>query len=124
MPQIQKSGTKSKKVPSLPDYYTNVLPASFRQGNPVPVSSESVGHSQLMLQKNLCLEYEWLEKVCLSMETQEAVSLSWPAHHASKERHPHFEISLSAMMPLFPESAHSVAMIKHAMDLAKQPQLF
>ena len=119
MPQIQKSGRKSKKVPSLPDYYTNVPPASFGQTNLFPVSSESVGHSQLLLPKQLCLEFEWLKKVFLSMDAQESVSLSWASHHASKERQQHFEISLSAMMPLFQESAHSVAMMKHAMDLAK-----
>lgn len=124
LPQTQRSGTKSKKVPSLPEYYTNVPPASFGQSNPVPVSSESVGHSQLVLPNHLCLEYQWLQKVCLSMDTEEAVSLSWPAHHASMERNPHFEISLSAMMPLFPESAHSVAMIKHAMDLVKATTTF
>ena len=117
--QIQKSGTKSKKVPSLPDYYTNVPPASFGQSNPCPVSSESAGHSQLVLPKHLSLEYEWLEEVCLSMDTQEAVSISWPAHHAAKKRQPKLEKSLSAMMSLFQESAHSVAIIKHSMDVAK-----
>ena len=124
LPQIQKSGTKSKKVPCLPDYYTNVPPASFGQSNPVPLSEESVGHNQLMLPKQLSLEYQWLKKVCLSMDTEETVSLSWSAHHASQERQPQFEISLSAMMPLFPELAHSVAMIKHAMDLAKTTTTF
>ena len=45
------------------------------------------------------------------------VSASWAAHQASQKRQPHFGVSLPLMLPLFKESVHSVAMMKHAMDI-------
>lgn len=77
-----------------------------------------------MLSKHISLEYEWLEKVSLSDRSENAVSISWAAHHASQKRQAPFEISLSSMLPLFQEEAHSVAMIKHAMDIARATTQF
>ena len=104
---ITSSANKSKRVPSLPEHYTNVPPAYFKQGYPCPTTSQGRDVKQPILLKQLSLEYEWLEKVNISMETDDAVAVSWAAYHASQKRQLEFEISLSALMP------HSVAMIKH-----------
>ncbi len=118
------TGTKSKNFPSLPEYYTHVPPAHFKQDNPIPTSSKGVGHQQLVLSKQMSIEYEWLEKFTLSNNSDTDITVSWAAHHASQKRQPCFEVSLSPMLPLFKESAHSVAMMKHAMDIAKSTTSF
>ena len=76
------------------------------------------GCKEITLLKQLALEYEWFEKVSISLDHENDLC------HASKGRQSHFEISLSTLMPLFPESAHSVAMVKHAMDIAKKTTNF
>ena len=116
--------SKSKKVPSLSEYYTNVPPAHFKKGNPFLHVHLAFGCKEITLSKQLALEYEWFEKVSISLDHENETSLSWAAHHASKGHQSHFEISLSTLMPLFPESAYSVAMVKHAMDIAKKTTNF
>ena len=122
LPQIRKSGTKSKKVTSLPDYYTNLAPASFERINSCPVSSDSTGHSQLVIPKHLSLDHEWLEKVRLSMDTHEAASLTWSAHHASKKRHARIRNKLvwnSVSVPrtctfcCYDKALHGCGQVKH-----------
>ena len=53
--------------------------------NPLPSSSGSAGHKRVVLSKHISLEYEWLEKVSLSDRSENAVSISWVAHHASQK---------------------------------------
>ena len=68
------------------------------------------------LKPQLALEYEWLEKVCVTEEVDGAVNVTWSAHHASKKRSAPFEVSITALLPLLQDQAHSVATIKHVMD--------
>lgn len=124
MTQGIQSGITSKKVLSLPKYDTNVPSAHFKHGDPLPSSSESLGHQHAVLSKHICLEYEWPEKVSLSDRSDNAISISWAEHHTSQKRQPPFDISLSSMVPLPSESAHSVAVIKHAMNIARPNILF
>lgn len=51
--------SKAKKVPELPDSYTNVLPAFFTKNNPSPPKGNFTYDSlpNILLTK----EYEWLE---------------------------------------------------------------
>ena len=64
----------------------------------------------------LALEYQWLEKVCVSEEIDGAINLTWSAHHASCKRSPEFEVSITSLLPLLRDLAHSVATIKHVMQ--------
>lgn len=72
-----------------------------------------------MFAKHFSLDHEWLEKVSLSDMSENAVSKSWGAYYASQKPQSPFEISLSSMLPLFQEAAHSVAITKHDMDIAR-----
>ena len=53
---------------------------------------------------------------------EEKKNVSWPAHHSTTDRQQNTSPSLSvisALLPLFPDQAKSVAMIWHAMDVIK-----
>ena len=54
----------------------------------------------------------------------DAVSITWSAHHATQKRSSPFEVSLSAIMPLWRDQAHSVATIKHAMAKVRDTVAF
>lgn len=61
-PKITDS--RAKKVPELPESYTNIPPAFFRKKIPAPSTIDDISlPDPSLFQRNLRLEYEWLEKV-------------------------------------------------------------
>ena len=69
-------------------------------------------------------EYRWLENTTriyvLEENTElENIILSWTAYHAKHQKSRHQVITPTALLSLFQESAHTVAMIKHNMDVVK-----
>ena len=69
-----------------------------------------------LLRPQLALEYEWLEKVLVTEEVDGAVNLTWSTHHASQKRSREFEVSITSLLPLLRDQAHSVAPVKHVMQ--------
>ena len=70
-----KSEMKVKKVPELPEAYTNIRPAYIAQNpNPLPVASPSLPAPEL-ISSHLKEEYYWLEEVFLTEEVADAVSI-------------------------------------------------
>ena len=122
-----REGTKMTTVPELPEYYTNIPPAYFTKKNPdspqAPAPSLSFQGPGLLRQ---CLkkEYEWLEKMTLTEEVDDALSVTWSAHHAAQQRSKAFEVSITALLPLLRDQAHSVATIKHVMDKVRDTVAF
>ena len=57
----------------------------------------------------------WFEKVNLTAEVDNAVSITWSAHHASQMRAQQFEVRITSLLPLHRDEAHSPATIKHVM---------
>lgn len=111
-----------KKVPELPEHFTNVRPAFFTKKKPSPPKEKTILEDPIsLLQPQLEMEYEWLDKVTL---TQGPVDITWSAHHASKERGKSFEVSISTLLPLLRDQAHSVATVKHVMDKIREIVLF
>lgn len=106
-----------KKVSELPDSYTNVHPAFFAKKNPSPPRSNVTYTSLPSLP--LKDEYEWLQKVSLTQEVGDEVYISWSAHHAEKKRGLEFEVSITSLLPLLRDEAHSVATVRHSMDKVK-----
>lgn len=64
---------------------------------------------------------EWLQHVRKHIENNSETSspknLSWSSYHANQLPQSTRPASVTALMPLFNESAHTVAMIKHSMDV-------
>ena len=111
----------TRKVPSLPEAYTNVRPAYFKDAAPVPSSSENVlPLKPEILYQNLKMEYQWLEHVNVTEDVEGGVTVKWAAHHASKHRGLRFRPSIFALLHLLLEQEHSIATVKHAMNKIKE----
>ena len=116
--ELQVRGTKVKRVPELPDSYTNIKPAHFTNNSPPHPKMAGAGMSLLdmeILKPQMALELEWLQKVSIT-EVHDSVNLTWSSHHADKKRGPAFKACISALMPLLRDQAHSVATVRHVMD--------
>ncbi len=64
-------------------------------------------------------EHEWLQKFSLTQEVGDEVNVSWSAHHAEKKRGLEFEMSITSLLPLLRDGAHSVATVRHSRDKVK-----
>ena len=62
-------------------------------------------------------EMNWLETVMAALKEDQKDWLSWSAYHASIQE---AIIPINGLLPLFLETAHSVAMIKHSMIIVKE----
>ena len=62
-----------------------------------------------------------MKDACDSGDTQNPGNISWAAHHAENQSAKDTSITVTptALLPLFRDQAHSVAMIRHAMDVVK-----
>ena len=87
---LKFGGEKVKTVPELPDSYTNISPAFFAKTKPFPPQGGITIPDASLLRLQLALEYEWLEKVDDTDETDWTENVTWAAHHASKKRSPAF----------------------------------
>ena len=114
-----------KKVPELPETFTNIHPAAFTSKNPSPTRVDNptnIETDQACLK--LADEIEWIDKVSVTEQVNENLSITWPAHHASKQTGIAFEESITSLLPLLRESANSVATIRHVMDRVKDTVMY
>jgi len=107
---------KAKKVPELPEAFTNIPPAYIAKKPTPPTTSVFSLPSLESFTTHLKQEYEWLEVVDLTEEVNSSVSITWSAYHASQKRSRQFEVSITSLLPLLRDEAHSVATIKHALQ--------
>ncbi|KAJ8385469.1 hypothetical protein AAFF_G00185650 [Aldrovandia affinis] len=114
---------RSKTVAPLPHYYTDVPPVtSSIKKSPVPaarVASLTRGDFKQQTDE----EYQWLGNAKRVLEdntgTVDNDNTSWAAFHASRQPPDARVICPTSLLPLFLESAHTVAMIRHSMDVVK-----
>lgn len=65
-------------------------------------------------------EIEWMAKVMAAIAKDKLDIeewLSWSAHHASIQQSVIPPSAITALLPLFLDNAHTVAMIKHSIDI-------
>ena len=116
---------KVKSVPEIPDSFTNIPPASFKTKNPLPLNTAVPVQTADVFRPQLALEYQWLEKVSVTEELDGAIiTRTWSAHHASCNRSPEFEVSITSLLPLPRDQAHSVATIKHVIQKVRDAVAF
>ncbi len=110
--------TGSKSVDFLPHFYTDVPPVtgSIKKLSVPATSIKSL--SRDTFKQHVEKEYLWLDHVrfVVESETETLEDTSW-AYHASQQPTEDRVICPSSLLPLFLESAHTVAMIKHSMDV-------
>ena len=121
---LNPSSSSTKSIAPLPTSYTNVPPAVLKtkeftvpsvQGLVKPANSTTFTHAKED-------ELGWLNEVMKVLQKEhldEMDWVSWSAYHANIQNTVIPPAAISALLPLFLDSAHSVAMIKHSMIMVQ-----
>ena len=113
--------SRTKTIDRLPAYYTEVPPvASNIKVSQVPETKvESLTRGGIS--QHTKEEYQWLDNASEVIENQstadDSLNTSWAAFHASRQTLGIHATCSIVLLPLFQESAHTVAMIKHSLDV-------
>ena len=121
---ISHAVSSSKSVCKLPEAYTEVAPiiapAKHPQVSATTVNIQPDGGTFNSSFKN---EVKWLENssnvICNQERLKEEEVVSWGAFHSRDLSSSPTASAISALLPLFPDQAKSIAMIRHAMDTIK-----
>eukprot|EP00112_Aurelia_sp_Birch-Aquarium-sp1_P011754 Seg2473.4 transcript_id=Seg2473.4/GoldUCD/mRNA.D3Y31 product="hypothetical protein" protein_id=Seg2473.4/GoldUCD/D3Y31 len=121
--------SRSKSAGHLPSYYSHVPPVDSNvKGTAIPQGhiSSTEYHEAVYsgAQIHVREEMNWLDYIASNISKEEDDSstfgFSWSHFHASKQPQVLKEITRTALLPLFHESAHTVAMIRHSIDVTRQ----
>ncbi len=121
IPVIDGTVQTKRTISQRPSSYTNVPPSSLRTKDPFvpPVTCQT----RIEVQEGQdTREHEWLhhvQKLVGLAELSKDDFISWAAFNASTTHPLADPPTVVALMPLFVESAHNVAMILHAMNVVK-----
>ncbi|CAB4011701.1 Hypothetical predicted protein [Paramuricea clavata] len=111
----------SKTVEELPHWYTNITPVALpNKSPPVPDGCGPCNGSSLVHIPEE--EGLWLETVKSHLDNENSNSdtvISWAAYHSVSQQPSYHLPAVSALLPLFPDNAKSMAMIAHTMDVIK-----
>ena len=117
----------ARKVSTLPQDYTDV-PARLHTGTPfIPQVTGPVKPSEDVYPDAMNEEYEWLHNVrglCKKDQLATEDFTSWAAFHAARQPQVSQQVSIGAMLPMFFENAHTVAMVKHGMKVVSEAVQF
>ena len=121
---IIDQSTSGKAIAPLPQVYTSVPPAAFKTKEfKVPIINTSVRCSNFhTVSKAKEEEWNWLKAVMVSLRKYDLDKtdwISWSAYHSSMQEAVIPSPAINALLPLFLDSAHSVAMIKHSMEMVR-----
>ena len=114
----------TRSVSFLPSAYTSIPPAAIKTKQfTAPLFQGLVTPASLVTASNaVAEEYEWLNAEVNALKKRNLAKdewVSWSAYHASIQTTEIPSAAINALLPLFLENAHSVAMIKHSMDIVK-----
>ena len=119
---IMSGPSNVKAVGHLPNYYTDVQPVSSPSKKPpIPSGTQNL-LQRTVAEAEMGQEKMWLQVVrdaCDNDDVQCSGNISWSAYHAHKQLVRNVIVTPTALLPLFHDQAHSVAMIRHAMDVVK-----
>ncbi len=116
--QVATNLNRSKTIKPLPASYNDVPPAQFpNEKLSPPLTVESVIPNSLLVDSD-DEQKAWLMKVNSGLQENSDIgdNVSWSAHFASLQDQVR-PSAITGLMPLFRDCAHSLAMIKHGMDL-------
>ena len=115
----ERCNTASKSLSILPQFYTEVpvVTSSIKSLSVPPSTIVSLTRSGF--QQHVDQEYLWLDhtKKAIETDSSDLTSVSWAAFHSASQQSVFNPVCLTALLPLFTESAHTVAMIKHSMNM-------
>ena len=116
--------SSSCSIATLPPTYTNVPPASAKSKEfAVPVAEGLARPTTFQIIKEAKEEeMRWLQTLMTALPKQQLDDtdwISWSAYHASVQEAIIPPSAINTLLPLFVDSAHSIAMIKHSMIIVK-----
>ena len=120
---ISHAVSSSKLVCQLPEAYTEVAPVIAPAKHP-QVSATTVNIQPDGGIFNCCFkdEVKWLENsrnvICNQERLKEEEVVSWGAFQSRELSSSPTASAVSALLPLFPDQAKSIAKIRHAMDIS------
>ena len=112
------------RIPQLPESYTSLTPVTARKKDPaVPMTTGRLTSDRSLLDAALKDEKKW-QKSTQRLIRQEVQSIddpiAWAAFHISAQARRNFDVTITSLLPLFPDDSKSVAMIRHSTDVIKR----
>jgi hypothetical protein len=117
-------GTANKKIPQLPETYTILTPVAFKKKDPeIPETTGPLTCNTAPLEAALEDETKWQKNTqrLINQQVQNIDDpIAWAAFHSNEKQSRNFDVTITSLLPLFPDDSKSVAMIRHSMDVIKQ----
>ena len=122
---ISPESPRKKTLTDLPESYTDVQPVAVQVKKDcyVPNGCKSGKPSSDLIGEGMASEYQWLYRVKELFEKDRLDKedyISWSAHFASLQSQAPQSQAFTALLPLFDENAHTMAMIQYSMKIVKE----
>ncbi len=117
---ITEASKQKTTIQQLPEAYSRVPQLSLPSEYPEPKKLAQVNPPAFSQQP---CQTEWLNSVSSVLNAGDKIefsNISWSAYFACLQGAPSKQPAISGILPLFRDSSHSPAMIKHGMDIIKQ----
>ena len=117
---LSKETPKTKNIKPLMETFRQVAPVTFHSDKLSPHKTTGLAIPQSKRLESDELQIYWLKKVNLLLQKEHldiAGNISWSAHFAQLQCSLSRPPAISGLMPLFYENAHSLAMVKHGMEV-------
>ena len=112
-----------KQIPTLPESDTTLTLVTAKQDVVIPPTQSTLTCDPELVNTAIEEEAKWQSNTRrLISEGVHTVDdpISWAAFHSNQEPPHDFEVTIGSLLPLFPDDSKSVAVIRHAMDVAQQ----
>ncbi len=123
---ISEDLAQLKTIKELPHNYSYVSPAVLRTEYPSPPVSVNICIPDTILIESDNRDSLWLTKTYEIAESdildpQEFIL--WSAYNANEQKTAIQTPAITGMLPMFRENAHTLAMVKHGMDVIKKQHI-
>ncbi len=116
-------GERQKQIKQLPETYVTVPPVALPQNNPVPPETSKSAAPTRILTDSDESQSDWLSEMKDLLHKDDldnTDTISWSAYFAGRQETVRRPPAITALLPLFRDNAHYLAMVRHWMDLIKQ----
>ena len=117
-------GISRKEIPTLPESYTNLTHVTLLKKDVIISPMEYTLTSDGQLVKSAIADEKKWQTAAHRLVREEAQSvddpIGWAAFHANAQQPRDFYVTITSLLPLFPDDSKSVAMIRHSMDVVQR----